>query len=57
MPDEPRDTGELAEVPDGDRLDTDGGPGSDASEGGPDLDGLQDAYDDPGEVVPGEDLA
>ena len=49
------DTGDLAEVPEDERLDEDGGEGSDASEGGLD-DELEDVYGDPGTVVE-EDLA
>lgn len=49
------DTGDLAEVPEDQRLDVDEGEGSDATEGGLD-DDLSDIYADPGEVVE-EDLA
>lgn len=48
------DTGDVAEVPEEDRLDEDGGEGSDATEGGAD-DDLGDVFADPGEVVE-EDL-
>ena len=44
------DTGEIAEVPEDERLDEDGGEGSDASAGGDDTDGLDRWWDDPGEV-------
>ena len=54
MSDGPRDTGELAEVPADERLETDGDDGSDATAGGIDAD-LEDVYADPGEVVT-EDL-
>lgn len=50
-----RDTGDIAEVTEEERLDEDGGEGSDASEGGLD-DDVADLYRDPGEVVPEEDL-
>lgn len=51
MPDvDPVDIGDLAEVPTDQRLDVDAGPGSDASDGGPD-DDLADVYAAPGEVV------
>jgi len=43
------DTGTIAEVPEDERLDVDGGVGSDATEGGLDAD-LADVYADPGEV-------
>lgn len=46
------DTGTIAEVPEDQRLDTDGGEGSDATEGGLD-DDLADLYADPGEVQGG----
>lgn len=49
------DTGTLTEVPEDERLDEDGGEGSDATEGGLD-DDLDDIYEDPGTVVE-EDLA
>lgn len=49
------DTGDIAEVPEEERLDEDGGEGSDATEDGPD-DDLDDVYEDPGTVVE-EDLA
>lgn len=49
------DTGELAEVPEEERLDTDEGEGANAlDETGPD-DDLDDVYENPGEVVE-EDL-
>lgn len=44
------DTGTLTEVPEEDRLGTDGGEGSDASEGGVD-DDLADVYADPGTPI------
>lgn len=48
------DTGTLAAVPEDEQLDQDGGPGSDASEGGAD-DDLEDVYADPGALVlPGQ---
>lgn len=50
----PEDTIELAEVPEDERLDVDGGEGSDATEGGAD-DDLADVFADPGPVVE-EDL-
>lgn len=44
-------------VPEDQRLDEDGGEGSDASEGGNDTDGFLDAIvENPGEVVEEEDL-
>ena len=43
------DTGTVAEVPEDERLDVDGGQGSDATGGGLD-DNLADVYADPGEV-------
>lgn len=43
------DTGTIAEVPADQRLDVDGGEGSDAADGGVD-DDLADVYADPGEV-------
>ena len=51
------DTGEIAEVPEDDRLDVDEGEGSHAvdEETGDDTEGIDAIYDDPGEVV-GEDL-
>ena len=49
-----RDTLDLAEVSVDERLDDDGGEGSDALEGGAD-DDLADVYADPGRVVE-EDL-
>lgn len=58
MPDEPTDTGTIAEVPEDQRLDRDEGEGANALDD-PDHPGgdddLQDVYDDPGEVVE-EDL-
>lgn len=56
MPDDqqPRDTGDIAEVPESEWLKTDRGDGADATDGGLD-DDLADVYDDPGEVVE-EDL-
>lgn len=51
------DTGTIAEVPEDQRLDVDGGEGSDATVGGLDTDLLAAAYADPGEVVPEERLA
>lgn len=45
------DTGTLNEVPTEQRLDVDGGKGSDALEGGDDLDAAQEALDNPGEVI------
>lgn len=50
-----RDTGDLAHVPAAERLDVDGGEGSDATAGGLD-DDLDHVYADPGEVIT-EDLA
>lgn len=47
------DTGDLTAVPDGQQLDVDGGPGSDALDGGPD-DDLDDVYAEPGEPVEGD---
>ena len=49
------DTIDLAEVPEDEQLDEDGGEGSDALEGGADDDDLADVYADPGPVVE-EDL-
>ena len=43
------DTGTIAEVPEDERLDVDGGQGSDATGGELD-DNLADVYADPGEV-------
>lgn len=51
----PRDTGDLAHVPEDQQLDVDGGDGSDATTGGLD-DDLDHVYADPGQVVV-EDLA
>ena len=50
MADDPIDIGDIAEVPEHQRLDVDEGPGAHALEGGPD-DDLADVYADPGEVV------
>lgn len=47
---EHRDIGDIAEVPEDQRLDVDEGPGANAAEGGPD-DDLADLYANPGEVV------
>lgn len=56
MSDEPRDTGDIAEVSESERLKTDRGEGSNALEGGDDTDGLDAVYAEPGEVVPEEEL-
>lgn len=50
MPDDPIDIGDLAEVPEHERLDVDEGPDANAADGGVD-DDLDDVYADPGEVV------
>jgi hypothetical protein len=44
------------DVPEDQQLDVDGGPGSDATDGGDDTEGLSVIYDDPGEVVDEEHL-
>ena len=44
------DTGSVAEVPEEQRLDVDGGEASDALEGGDDSDAAEAAFRDPGEV-------
>jgi len=46
-----KDTGEIAEVPLEQRLETDEGEGSNALEGGDDTEGLEAIYAAPGEVV------
>lgn len=45
------DTGELAEVPEDDRLDVDGGEGSDAADGGDDLEAAAWAFAHPDGAV------
>lgn len=44
------DTGTVAEVPEEERLDVDGGEGSDALEGGDDSEAAEEAFRDPGDV-------
>lgn len=46
-----RDTGDQAEVPDRDRLKTDGGDASNALEGGDDVEAAEAWFAEPGEVV------
>lgn len=53
MTDDARDTGDLAHAPADQRLDVDGGEGSDATAGGAD-DDLADVYADPSDVVEGD---
>ena len=53
---EHEDIGTIAEVPERERLDADGGVGSDARGDGDPPDDLRDLYADPGEVVE-EDLS
>lgn len=50
------DTGDIAEVPEDQRLDEDGGEGSDASDDVITDDDLSEIYENPGEVIE-EDLA
>ena len=56
MGDEVRDTGDVAEVPEDERLDADAGDESDTGldETTGDDGDLHDVYDEPGEVVEGE---
>jgi hypothetical protein len=49
----PRDTGDLAHVPEDEQLDVDGGEGSDATDGGLD-DDLDHVYANPGDVIDGD---
>lgn len=56
MTTEAQDTGDLAHVPEEERLDVDGGEGSDASEDVITDEDLAPIYEDPGEVIE-EDLS